>query len=98
MRKTKALRSTYRVFISLKEPHGAVSASAISKWLKQTISLSGQVGSGGSTRSASTSKAVMSGASLHTVLQAGDWARASTFKKFYFVPSELSFQDIVLNK
>ena len=77
-------------------PFGAVAASTIAAWLKKTIALSGQQGSGGSTRSASSSEAMMKGASLHSVLSAGDWARASNFRKFYFKPSELSFQEIVL--
>ena len=59
--------------------------------------MSGQAGSGGSVRSASTSYAVARGASLETVLQAGDWARASTFRKFYFKAVPLSFHDLVLN-
>ena len=98
MRRTKTSRSSERLFVSLVAPHGAVPPSAIARWLKKTISMSGQVGSGGSTRAASSSQAVMNGASLQAVLAAGDWARASTFRKFYFKPTELSFQEIVLNK
>ena len=60
--------------------------------------MSGQGGSGGSTSSASSSEAIMKGATLQAVLAAGDWARASTFKKFYFKPTELTFQEIVLKQ
>ena len=97
LKRTRSLRSTERLFVSLVAPHGSVSVSTIARWLKKTISLSGQVGSGGSTRSASSSQAIMNGASLQAVLAAGDWARAATFRKFYFKPAELSFQVIVLH-
>ena len=98
MKRTKEARSTDRLFVSLVAPHSSVSASTIARWLKKVIALSGQVGSGGSTRSASSSEAVMRGASLEAVLAAGDWARTSTFKNFYFKPSKLTFQEIVLNQ
>ena len=96
VKRTRNTRSSDRLLISLVAPHGAVAASTIAAWLKKAIALSGQCGTGGSTRAASSSEAVMKGASLQAVLAAGDWARASTFRKFYFKPSELSFQEIVL--
>ena len=98
MKRLKTTRSSDRLFVSLVAPHGAVTAAAIARWLKKAISMSGQVGSEGSTRAASSSRAIMNGASLQAVLAAGDWARASTFRKFYFKPAELSFQEIVLTK
>ena len=96
VKRTRSIRSSERLFVSLVSPHGAVSASTVARWLKKTILLSGQAGSGGSTRAASSSQAVMNGASLQAVLAAGDWARVSTFRRFYFKPAELSFQEIVL--
>ena len=96
LKETKGIRSSDRLFITLMAPHEAASVATITRWLKKTISLLGQVGSGGSTRSASGSQAIMNGASLKAVLEAGDWARASTFKKFYYKPTGLSFQKIVL--
>ena len=98
VKRTREVRSTDRLFMSLVAPHGSVTAASIARWLKKTIAMSGQVGSGGSTRSASSSEAVMRGASLEAVLAAGDWARTSTFKKFYFKPTKLSYQEIVLNQ
>ena len=97
LKETKGIKSSDRLFITLMAPHEAASVATITRWLKKTISLSGQVGSGGSTRSASGSQAIMNGASLKTVLDAGDWARASMFRKFYFKPTGLSFQEIVLS-
>ena len=96
VKRTRSKRSSDRLFISLLAPHGAVT-STIARWLQKTISLSGQSGSGGSTRSVSSSKAATNGASLAAVLAAGDWARASTFRTFYFKPSALSFQSAVLS-
>ena len=93
VKRTRNSRSSDRLLVSLVAPHGA---STIAVCLKKAIALSSQCGTGGSTRAASSSEAVMKGASLQAVLAAGDWARASTFRKFYFKPSELSFQEIVL--
>ena len=98
IRETRPVRSSDKLFVSLVAPHGSVMTSTIAAWLKKVIVMSGQAGSGGSTRSASSSQAVMKGASLQTVLAAGDWARSSTFKRFYYKPTELTFQEIVLNK
>ena len=95
--RTRHLRKADRLFISLVPPHGAVATTTLASWLSKTIRLSGQSGSGGSTRSASATKALTSGASLTAVLEAGDWARADTFSRFYFKPSKMSFQDNVLN-
>ena len=63
----------------------------------KVISLSGQTGSGGSVRSASASRALSRGASLEEVLSAGDWARESTFRLFYYKPGPFSFVDSVLS-
>ena len=91
------MRASERIFVSLVSPYEAVSVPTITRWLKKTIALSGQSGSGGSTRAASSSEAIMNGASLKAVLEAGDWARVSTFRNFYFKPAALSFQETVLN-
>ena len=95
--KTALLRSSDKFFISYIPPHGAVAAQTISRWLQETISQCGQSGPGGSTRSASTSKAVLNGSSLAAVLEAGDWARASTFSRFYYKPASMNFQSAVLS-
>ena len=61
------------------------------------IGLSGQKGTGGSVRSGSSSYALSKGASIATVLEAGDWSRISTFKKHYYKPVPLSYSEHVLN-
>ena len=96
LRRTAPLRTTDTLFVSLHSPHAGVGAQSIARWLHKTISQSGQFGTGGSTRAASSSKALLSGASLAAVLEAGDWARVSTFGRFYYKPSS-SFQSHVLN-
>ena len=92
---TKDLRSSDRLFVTLRTPHGAAATSTLSRWLEEVIAMSGHSGSGGSTRAVASSQAISRGASLQSVLAAGDWARAETFRRFYFNPVPLSFQDNV---
>ena len=62
-------------------------SSTISRWLKETLVLSGVTKildfGGHSTRSASTSKAELSGLSVKEVLDRGSWSNESTWQKFY---------------
>ena len=69
----------------------------IAAWLSKVIEMSGQEGTAGSVRSVASSMAMAQGASLEAVLNAGDWARQQTFKRFYYKPVPLSFQDAVLS-
>ena len=79
---TKDLRSSDRLFVTLRTPHGAAATSTLSRWLEEVIAMSGNSGSGGSTRAVASSQAISRGASLQSVLAAGDWARAETFRRF----------------
>ena len=97
IRRTAPLRSSEKLFVSVVAPHCGVTTPTISTWLQQTITRSGQNGTGGSTRAVSSTKALMSGASLAAVLEAGDWARVSTFSRFYYRPVSVTFQASVLN-
>ena len=97
MERVKDLRSTDSLFVILRKPYSEAAASTLARWLSDVIILSGQEGSGGSTRSVSSSYAIGRGATLTSVLSAGDWARASTFRKFYFKPTEVSVQDFVIH-
>ena len=97
IRRTAPLRSSEKLFVSVVAPHCGVTTPTISTWLQQTITRSGQNGTGGSTRAVSSTKALMSGASLAAVLEAGDWARVSTFSRFYYRPLSVTFQASVLN-
>ena len=95
--RTKLLRKSEQIFVITVAPYGAAKKQTLSRWLSKVISLSGQEGTGGSVRSVATSHAMSRGASLETVLQAGDWSRASTFRKLYYKPVPLSFHNQVLN-
>ena len=85
------------LFVITRLPHSAAKKTTIGTWISKVISLSGQTGSGGSVRSASASRALSRGASLEEVLSAGDWARESTFRLFYYKPGPFSFVDSVLS-
>ena len=73
--------------LSFIQPHKEVSSSTISPWLKETVVYSGVTKilhfGGHSTRSASTSKAELSGFSVKEVLDRGSWSNESTWQKFY---------------
>ena len=58
--------------------------------------MSGQTGTGGSSRSAAPWRAIGHGVDLQSVIAAGDWARKSTFRQFYYKPGPLSFVHSVL--
>ena len=46
---TKDLRSSDRLFVTLRTPHGAAATSTLSRWLEEVIAMSGNSGSGGNT-------------------------------------------------
>jgi len=82
-----------------------VSSSTISRWIKNTLDLSGVTEihdfTGHSTRSASTSKAELSGLSVDDILERGSWSNKSTWQAFYHkqvVKVSQKFQGKVLGK
>ena len=95
--RTRSIRKSDMLFVITRLPHSAAKKTTIGTWISKVISLSGQTGSGGSVRSASASRALSRGASLEEVLSAGDWARESTFRLFYYKPGPFSFVDSVLS-
>ena len=86
LKRTASLRSSDSVFVTVNKPHGQASPTTICRWLKSVISLSGQEGSGGSTRSVSTSTAVGRGVTIDSIVKSGDWARSKTFRQHYYKP------------
>ena len=78
------MRTCDSLFVTINKPHKVASCATLSRWIHTVIVQSGQQGIGGSTCSQITSTAVGQGATLEKVLKAGDWSRASTFRKFYF--------------
>ena len=86
--KTSALRSasSETFFIGLIPPYSDVSANTISRWIKEFLKLAGidtSIFSAHSTRGAAASSAAAKGVAIDSVLRAGNWARESTFRKFY---------------
>lgn len=69
------------------EPHQAVSAKTIARWLVETIRLAYNDNKkkvkGHSTRAIGPSWALFNGASMKSILEAADWAPESTFTKFH---------------
>ena len=75
------------MLLRLIQPHKEVCSSTISCWLKETLVLSRVTDildfGGYSTRSASASKAELSGLSVKEDLDRGSWSNESTWQKFY---------------
>ena len=70
-----------QLFLVTIVPHGPVTSSTISRWLKKTLQEAklGQQFTGHSTRSA---------ASTQEIMKRAGWSRESTFCQFYCKPSE----------
>ena len=82
----------WQLLLSFVQPHGSAISSAISWWIKKVLTISGvdvSVLKGHSTRSASTSKAAISGLSVPHILERGCWSNSSTWQKFYNKQIEL---------
>lgn len=96
LKKTEHLRNMFfsgsdketQLFISLNKPHKAVSKQTISTWIvnviKQAYDDSDVKVKAHSTRAIGPSWALFKGASLASILEAADWSKDSTFKKFYY--------------
>ena len=69
----------------------------MARWISDVISSRGQQGTGGSVRSASSSKALARDLALDSVLEAGEWSRTSTFFRFYN-KTVRTFTEVVLEK
>ncbi len=86
--RTKVLRKTNRLLVSLQEPHHEVTKSTISRWVKNTLKEAGidtKIFSAHSTRSAGTSKAVQTIPITELMKKVG-WSSAGTFQKYYNKP------------
>ena len=77
-----------QLFISLNKPHKAVSKQTISTWIinviRQAYDNSDMKVKAHSTRAIGPSWVLFKGASLASILQAADWSKDSTFRKFYY--------------
>ena len=82
----------WQLLLNYAQPHKRVVSSTISGWIKKVLTISGvyvAVFKGHSTRSASTSKAALSGLSVPDILERGYWSNSSTRQKFYNKQTEL---------
>jgi integrase len=98
--RTSELRgSENKLLISTQKPHKGVHKSTVSRWVKTAMLCAGveKQFTAHSTRSASTSKAILSGIPLDTILKTAGWANAQTFQKFYHrqVTKSKSFQQAI---
>ena len=76
----------FQLLLCYVKPHVEVHSSAASRWIKEILKETGvdaDVFKGHSTRSASTSKACLSGISVEDILSRGSWPNESTWQKFY---------------
>ena len=76
--RTRDLRKSSQLLVSLIAPHKAISSQSVSRWLTRALRMAGiELGySGHSTRGASTSVAAAGGLSVDIILEAADWASA----------------------
>ena len=65
------------------DPASAIPSARIASHLKETLTLANIRTPEGSTRKAATSYAANQGASIKTIIEAGDWAHTSTMYGLY---------------
>ena len=98
-KKLKPLRpeSVKQFWISSKQPHQAVTARTMCRWLKDVIVDSGAVGgTARDVRSVGASAAVQASPDIKRILKAADWQRMSTLRKHYFRPQKLESLSAIL--
>ena len=89
--RTKTLRKTNSLFISVRKPHKPITAATIGHWLKKVMETAGidiTIFSSHSTRGAAASKAKRMGTSVADILKAASWTSEATFSRFYNRPIE----------
>ena len=77
------------LFIAIREPHKLVTSATISRWMKNLMEQSGidvDQFKPHSVRAAATSAASTLGVSIKDILKTANWARESTFLRFYHKP------------
>ena len=87
LKRTKVWRGKDKsqLLLSFVKPHNPVVSSTISGWIKNVLREAGidtKIFKGHSTRSASTSKAELTGLSVTDILERGSWTNASTWQRF----------------
>ena len=80
-----------QLFLSYVRPHTPVSLQRIANWLKIVLKEAGidtSVFSAHSTRGASATAAAKQGIPFSVIMKTADWARESTFRRFYYRPDQ----------
>ena len=88
LKRTKAIRSSNQLFVSIQSPHSAVTKDTIAWWIKLIMTKAGidtDVFKAHSTRAAASSAASRNKDITH-VLCTADWRSEETFAKFYQRP------------
>ena len=88
IQRTKPIRNTDWLLVSTQKPHGEISRSTISNWVRGTLKSAGintAIYGPHSTRSASVSTAIKT-VPLDELLKKVGWRSASTFQKYYNKP------------
>ena len=90
IKRTEVLRkSCRRLFVSYVKPYNMATVDTISRWLKQTLKLSGinvERFKAHSFRSAATSAAKACNVPIEHILETANWKSAETFRKYYDKP------------
>ena len=77
------------LFIAVRKPHKSVTSATISRWMRNLMAESGidvDQFKPHSVRAAATSAASNLGVSIKDILKTANWARESTFLRFYHKP------------
>ena len=93
--RTKDLRSSDNLFVSLNKPHKTVTKQTISRWILCVLKSAGidvNKYSSHSTRGASVSKAMSRNVPIDEILKTGGWKNVNTFTKFYNLPINTEFE------
>lgn len=97
--RSKPFRTDDQLFLSYKKPHKKVSKETIARWIRTTLNRAGintNKFKPHSTRSASTSAAAATGASINCIMKAAGWSQESTFRKFYNKEVNVNFGEQIL--
>ena len=89
------------LFIAVRKPHKPITSATVSRWMRSLMAESGidvNQFKPHSVRAAATSAASNLGVSIKDILSAANWARESTFLRFYHKPVEKNiFGKAILN-
>ena len=86
-RESLSLGDTDELIITFGKPYHPASKDTIARWIKDLVRISGadtDIFKPHRCRSASNSKAHITGVSIDNILKCGQWSSDSTFYKFYY--------------